>query len=73
MTVAVQLDPLQVGAPRRLFDLPGATYNLDNNFADYDVAPDGRFVAIRSESGARCQEIQVVLNWSEELGLVRGR
>jgi len=66
MAVPIQLDPIRVGAARKLFELPGATYNLDQNFADYDLAPDGRFLAIRSDSEAQV-EIQIVLNWTEEL------
>ena len=73
MAVPVRPEPFQVGIPRRLFEFSGATYNLDNNFADYDVAPDGRFLAIRSEGGGRSQDIQIVLNWSEQLRRALGR
>ena len=73
MAVPVQLEPFQVGAPRRLFEFPGVMYNLDQNFADYDVATDGRFLAIRSEAGAHGQDVQIVLNWSEELRRALGR
>jgi dipeptidyl aminopeptidase/acylaminoacyl peptidase len=66
MTVAVQLQPFRIDAPQKLFEMPAAVYNLDLNFADYDVAPDGRFLAIRNEA-ARTQEIYVVLNFAEEL------
>ena len=66
VTVAVQPAPFRVTAPRKLFEFPGATYNFDQNFADYDVAPDGRFLAIRRDSVAT-DEIHVVLNWTEEL------
>jgi len=41
--------------------------DLDQNFADYDVAPDGRFLAIRRDN-AGTDEIHIVLNWTEELG-----
>jgi hypothetical protein len=73
MAAPVQRDPFQVGAPRRLVEFPGVTYNLDQNFADYDVARDGRFLAIRSDAGAHGQDIQIVLNWSEELHRAVGR
>ena len=66
MAVAVQPAPFRVTAPRKLFELPGATYNFDQNFADYDVAPDGRFLAIRRDNVVT-DEINVVLNWTEEL------
>ncbi len=33
----------------------------------YDVAPDGRFLMMKSVSGSRPGEITVVLNWFEEL------
>jgi hypothetical protein len=62
----VQLDPFRIGARQKLFDLPGAIYNSDQFMADYDVAADGRFLAVRREAGAR-EEIHVVLNWAEEL------
>jgi hypothetical protein len=50
----------------------GAMYNFDQNFADYDVAPDGRFLAIRRDAAAP-DEIQVVLNWTQELRRVLKR
>jgi tRNA A-37 threonylcarbamoyl transferase component Bud32 len=73
MSVALQREPFRAGSPRRLFEFPGVTYNLDQNFADYDVAPDGRFLAIRSDVGARGQDIQLVLNWTEDLRRALGR
>jgi hypothetical protein len=66
MAVSIQLAPFRVMATRKLFELPGALYNFDQNFADYDVAPDGRFLAIRRDAVA-ADEIQIVLNWTEEL------
>jgi serine/threonine-protein kinase len=40
---------------------------------DFDVAPDGRFVAIRVPGGGAGQrEIRVVLNWPQELKRVEG-
>ncbi len=66
MAVSIQPGPFHVMATRKLFELPGATYNFDGNFADYDVAPDGWFLAIRRDNVA-ADEIQVVLNWTEEL------
>jgi Tol biopolymer transport system component len=66
MAASIQPQPFRASAPRKLFDLPGAVYNFDQNFADYDVASDGRFIAVRRD-GRPAGEIQVVLNWTEEL------
>ena len=62
---------IRTGA-RKLFEFPGATYNFDQNFADYDVAADGRFLAIEADTTAP-DEIHVVLNWTEELRRSLGR
>jgi hypothetical protein len=61
-----------LAAPRKLFDFPGSTYNLDQNFADYDVAADGRFLAVQADA-ATADEIHVVVNWTEELRRALGR
>jgi serine/threonine-protein kinase len=66
MAVPITLDPFRVGAPRKLFEFSATTFNLDPNFADYDMAPDGRFLAIQAETGA-ADDIHVVVNWTEEL------
>jgi eukaryotic-like serine/threonine-protein kinase len=66
MAAPIKLDPFRVEAPRKLFEFPAATFNLDPNFADYDVAPDGRFLAIQADTAA-ADEINVVVNWTEEL------
>jgi serine/threonine-protein kinase len=71
MAVPVQLTPLRAGAARRLFDLPAATYGLDMNFADYDVAPDGRFLA--ASFAAASTTLHFVQNWTEELRRALGR
>jgi eukaryotic-like serine/threonine-protein kinase len=70
MAVAVQHDPFGASPPRKLFDLPGAKYGLDPYVADYDVAPDGRFISVRRDASP---EINVVLNWIEELRRALGR
>jgi eukaryotic-like serine/threonine-protein kinase len=72
MEVAVELTPLRVTAGRKLFDLPGALYSLDQFVPDYDVAADGRFLAIRRDPRV-ADEIHVVLNWAEELRSALGR
>jgi WD40 repeat protein len=70
MVVAVKHSPFQASAPRKLFDMPGALYGLDPYSADYDVAPDGRFISVRREGSA---DIQVILNWTEELRHALGK
>ncbi len=70
MAVPVSPDPFRASAPRRLFEMPTALYNLDPFVADYDVAPDGRFLSVRREEAA---EIHVVLNWVEELRRALGK
>jgi Tol biopolymer transport system component len=66
MAVNVESNPFRIGAAKRLFELDPGSYNADGNFADYDVAPDGRFLAARSDR-LNADEIQVVVNWTEEL------
>lgn len=72
MEVPVLLNPLQVSAARKLLDLPRALYGFDQFIPDYDVAADGRFLAIRRDASA-ADEITVVLNWTEELRRALGR
>jgi hypothetical protein len=72
VSVPVQLDPLVLGARQKLFDLPVAMYNADPFVPDYDVAADGRFLAVRRE-GDEKEEIHVVLNWVEEVRRALGR
>jgi hypothetical protein len=66
MAVDVATDPFRAGAAKRLFEFDPNAYNLDTNFADYDVGPDGRFLAIRNDRPT-VDELEVVLNWTEEL------
>ena len=66
MAVGVHGQPFRVTAATKLFEFSSIAYNADPNFADYDVAPDGRFVAIRHDRSGT-DDVQVVLNWSEEL------
>jgi hypothetical protein len=72
MVAPVQADPFRLGAPRRLFELPVKTYGLDQNFSDYDVASEGRFLAIRNDNTDQDRAF-VVLNWTEELPRQRTR
>lgn len=63
MAVPVTTDG-QFGAPHRLFDR-SEYYVL---FHTYDVSPDGkRFLMIRREPGSIPRQLNVILNWSEEV------
>jgi serine/threonine-protein kinase len=54
------------GAPRRLFDR--SNYFFKFNQKTYDVSPDGkRFLMIRRDPGSVPSQLNVILNWSEEL------
>jgi Tol biopolymer transport system component len=68
----VQPSPFRVLSAQRLVELPADLYNLDVNFADYDVAADGRFIAVRRENPSG-DAIHVVLNWTTELAKALGR
>jgi serine/threonine protein kinase/Tol biopolymer transport system component len=58
MTVPVRTAPsLDVGKPRPVFPLP------DRGWADFAVAPDGRFLAVVPEITAREQPVTVIVNW----------
>ncbi len=70
MAVAIATEPrLAPGSPTLLFEGRYRSGSEGGNPATgYDVAPDGRFVMIRAEEGAGgTQQINVVLNWFEEL------
>ena len=68
MAVEVTTTPaLSASKPRRLFERP---YELSSAlWPDYDVSPDGqRFLMVRRlTSPRRPAQINVVLNWHEEL------
>jgi dipeptidyl aminopeptidase/acylaminoacyl peptidase len=58
---------LSVGEPRKLFDL-AAAWGRNPNHAGYAVSPDGkRFLILRPDPRAIPTQINVVLNWFEEL------
>ncbi len=71
MSVKVQMrDALVLGERSRLFDLSG----YDPGFLhEFDVAPDGRFLLIRTEPESRPTRVDVMLNWSEELRKLGGK
>ncbi len=65
MAVDVTLgDRFTAGQPRELFS---GDYMASTNKWDYDVAPDGRFIMIKTPDEDRPREISVVLNWFQEL------
>ena len=54
------------GAPRKLFDR--SSFLLTPHFESYDVSPDGkRFLMIQRDPGSVPRQLNVILNWSEEL------
>jgi hypothetical protein len=52
------------GQPQELF---AGHYMATSNKWDYDVAPDGRFIMIKTPDEDQPREITVVLNWFQEL------
>jgi serine/threonine-protein kinase len=66
MAVEVQTSPVfRAGHPRALFELHGVT---SLGPPEWDVAPDGRFLVIKTpESQATGTKLHVVENWFEEL------
>jgi hypothetical protein len=73
MAVAIEASETQItaglpGLPRRLFDFPPGRRS-ERDSRSFDIAPDGkRFVLMRSATpGMGRRQINVVLNWSEEL------
>ncbi|MCU1236774.1 MAG: hypothetical protein JWP63_4741 [Candidatus Solibacter sp.] len=64
---AVPVSPTAVGESRKLFEIP-ALYGRYSNHAGYAVAPDGRrLLILRPDPRAIPRQINVVLNWFEEL------
>ncbi len=56
------------GAPRKLFDFPNGVVLTSDTSTDYDVAPDGRFLAVRDSSTEPMGgHLVVVLNWFAKL------
>jgi len=70
MAVSIETTETQItaGAPRKLFDFPPGR-RIERDSRSFDIAPDGkRFVLMRSATpGMGRRQINVVLNWSEEL------
>jgi eukaryotic-like serine/threonine-protein kinase len=54
------------GPPRRLFDR--ANFLVNPTFQTYDVSPDGkRFLMIQRDPGSVPRQLNVILNWSDEV------
>ena len=68
IVVAIEASPaLQVGTPRSLFEVPFVSVGMPSDPASYDVTPDGkRFLMGLEERGVQDQ-LQVIVNWSDEL------
>ena len=69
IAVAIATEPeLAPGKPTLLFEgRYRSGLSTGNPATGYDVAPDGRFVMIRAEESPGPAQINVVLNWFEEL------
>jgi eukaryotic-like serine/threonine-protein kinase len=69
MAVEITTEPsFSVGKPRMLFE--GPYVGANDTFPGFDVSPDGqRFLMLKptTEQQAAPTQINVVLNWSEEL------
>jgi len=71
MAATIQSEAFRVVSVSKIFEFSGAVYGVEPNLASYDVAPDGRFLAARRDA-VTADEIQVVLNWTDELrGLLK--
>ncbi len=68
MVVAIETDPVFTpGVPRFLFEWRFQSTAFQGGGRHYDVTPDGRrFVMLRAEQ-EELAELNVVLNWFEEL------
>ncbi len=66
MAVSVEIKPgFSPGRPRQLFE---GRYMREQFHQNYDVSPDGqRFLMVRPGQDAASSQINIVLNWSEEL------
>jgi Tol biopolymer transport system component/DNA-binding winged helix-turn-helix (wHTH) protein len=71
MSASVATTPkLTIGVPKMLFE---GEYTFAGHLANYDVTPDGSgFVMVRGEKRFPWMQLNVVLNWFDELKAVRG-
>jgi hypothetical protein len=64
--VAVPSDPSSgLGRPVELFRAD--PYRGPGSVASFDVGPAGEFLMVRSRAGSEQTELNIVLNWFEEL------
>ena len=69
MTDSVKTEPnLRAGRPRILFGGLSLLSRVGNQKRDYDATPDGkRFLVVKRGKEYLPTQINVVLNWAEEL------
>jgi len=68
MVVSVQTEPtFSAGRPRVLFEGSYLSSSISTGFHYYDISPDGQRFLMIKEAGAGQAQINVVLNWFEEL------
>ncbi len=69
MAVAVSAAPdFTPSKPTLLFEGHYETGLFGGNpGVNYDVAPDGRFVMVKTEEGLGSTQLNIILNWTEEL------
>ena len=58
-------DAFQHGTPTELFE--GTYVRTTTGHAAYDVSDDGRFLMVKPEPSSPPRQLDVVLNWFEEL------
>jgi len=70
MSVSIEASEMNItaGAPKKLFDFPPGRRS-ERDIRSFDITPDGKqFILMRSANpGVGRRNINVVLNWSEEL------
>ncbi|MDA2934113.1 hypothetical protein MYX82_07195 [Acidobacteria bacterium AH-259-D05] len=68
VSIQTQDQPLSVGSPRVLFEGSYVSHSPVTGFQYYDISPDGkRFLRMKEETALEQPQINVVLNWFEEL------
>jgi Tol biopolymer transport system component len=65
MAVTLTENPLRIGIPVALFDMPTRLFGDDINRVEYDVAANGSFIAAKVDEDVTPDEIHVVLNWAQ--------
>jgi serine/threonine-protein kinase len=69
MVVSIETDPaFRPGRPEVLFEGRYVNSRIGNENPYYDIAPDGQqFLMIKEDEGSQVAQINVVLNWFDEL------